>query len=71
MIIVGFRPYAVLLDALRHVAGAELAPGGPVPTAAGYRHFWREVTGRLTDREIAEACGIGAGAPGTRAPTSE
>lgn len=62
VVIVGYRPYAVLLEAVRQVAGTSLAIGAPAPTAAKYAAFWRSVTGRLTAREIAAVCGAGADA---------
>lgn len=69
VIIVGYRPYAVLLAAVRQLTeGAELPSGRPAPSAAEYRAFWRSVTGRLTDRELAEACGTPADAPEAHAP---
>lgn len=60
VIIVGYRPYNVLLDALSQVVGAKFPLLRPVPTLTEYTAFWRSVTGNLTERELAEVCGTSA-----------
>ena len=50
IMITGYRPYDVLLDAMKNLI-PDLAPVRPVTNKEDYQHFW----GRLTEREIAEA----------------
>lgn len=50
VIIVGYRPYSVLLDALSRVA-PDLKPVQQASDAQVYQNYW----GSITDREIAEA----------------
>lgn len=69
VIVVGYRPYAVLRDAVQRGVGAALGPDRRRPVAAEYTAFWRGVTGRLTDRELTEACAPDAAAPPVDAAT--
>jgi len=64
VMIVGYRPYAVLCEALAAV-GPELAPVRRAEDAAGYVHHW----GSATDQDVAEALGVsGAEAHGRTPP---
>lgn len=58
VVLVGFRPYDVLAEAVRQVAGAEPSASSCTPTATQYRTFWQGVTSRLTEREMMEVCGL-------------
>lgn len=55
VIVVGYRPYAVLRDAVQRGVGVALGSDRQ-PSTADYAAFWRCVGGRLTDRELTEAC---------------
>ncbi len=50
VVIVGYRPYSVLLDAIKQVA-PQLEPSQKSPTAEVYRNYW----GNVTERELDEA----------------
>ena len=61
VILVGYRPYDVLLVTVRHVA-PDLARRRTGTSAVEYAAFWRGAVGRLTAREMVEACMDGSGA---------
>ena len=49
IMITGYRPYAVLLEAIKQVSPL-IEPTNPTPTAETYKQFW----GNITQREIDE-----------------
>lgn len=65
VLLVGYRPYEQLVEAVQAAAGAALALPSKLPSAREYAAFWSDVIPHLTDREVDEACG-----PGVR-PTTD
>ena len=60
VVLVGYRPYDALAEAIRQVTDGGSSGTSHTPTPAQYRSFWSGLTARLTDREIQEMCGSSA-----------
>ena len=57
IVVVGFRPYDALLPVLRRAAGEVPRATQTAACRTTYSAYWHAITSRLTEREIAEACG--------------